>query len=127
VKLLSLYISGATPENSDPTTTTPADRFRIVRMKSKSGKRIVAEIKVNFIGKVSQEETLVPTTSEDLTGGWVKITPTTALQPGEYAVVELLGSNGVNTFVWDFGINPSAPANPGAVAPQPAAAASDKP
>jgi len=127
VSLPALYLSVAPPENSDPTTTTPADRFRIVRMKSKSGKRIVAEIKVNFIGKVSQEETLVPTTSEDLTGGWVKITPTTALQPGEYAVVELLGSNGVNTFVWDFGINPSAPANPGAVAPQPAAAASDKP
>ena len=124
VSLPSLYLSVAPPENSDPTTQPPAERFRIVRMKSKSGKRIVAEVKVNFIGKVSQEETLVPTTSEDLTGGWVKITPTTALPPGEYAVVELLGSDGINTFVWDFGINPSAPANPGALAPQPA---SDKP
>jgi hypothetical protein len=126
VSLPSLYLSVAPPENSDP-MTPPADRYRIVRMKSKGGKRIVGEIKVNLIGKVSQEETLIPATSEDLTGGWVKITPTTALQPGEYAVVELLGSDGINTFVWDFGINPSAPANPGAVAPPPAAAPSDKP
>jgi hypothetical protein len=127
VSLPSLYLSVAPPENTDPATQPPEDRFRIVRMKSKNGKRIVGEIKINFIGKVSQAETLVPTTSADLSGGWIKITPTTALQPGEYAVVELLGSDGVNTFVWDFGINPSAPANPGAVDPRPAAAASDKP
>ena len=127
VSLPSLYLSVAPPENTDPATRPPEDRFRIVRMKSKNGKRIVGEIKINFIGKVSQAETLVPTTSEDLTGGWIKLTPTTALQPGEYAVVELLGSNGINTFVWDFGINPSAPANPGAVDPRPAAAAGEKP
>jgi len=127
VGLPSLYFSVAPPENSDPTRQPSAARFRIVRMKSKGGKRIVGEIKVNFIGKVSQEEILVPTTSEDLTGGWVKITPTATLEPGEYAVVELLGSDGINTFVWDFGINPSAPANPGAVAPQTAAPASEKP
>jgi hypothetical protein len=129
VNLPSLYLALASPENTstDPSKPPPADRFRIVRLKSKNGKRIIGEIKVSFIGKVSQEETLIPTTSEDLTGGWVKITPTTALQPGEYAVVELLGSDGINTFVWDFGVNPSAPPNPGAVEPQPAAAASDKP
>jgi hypothetical protein len=128
VSLPSLYVGFAPSEDasSGPPMPSPADRYRIVRMKSKSGKRIVAEIKTSFIGKVSQEESLVPTISEELTGGWVKLTPTTALPPGEYAVVELLGSEGVNTFVWDFGIDPSAPGNSGALEPQPVPAASDK-
>jgi hypothetical protein len=129
VSLPSLYVGLAPSENAStgPPTQSPADRYRIVRMKSKNDKRILGEVKVSFIGKVSHEESLVPTTSEELTGGWIKITPTTALAAGEYAVVELLGSQGVNTFVWDFGINPSAPANSGAVGPEPPAAQSDKP
>jgi hypothetical protein len=124
--LPSLYINVAPPESASLSQgpQQPSDRFRIVRMKSKNGKRIVGEIKITFIGKVSQDETVVPTTSEELTGGWVKVTPTTALHSGEYAAVELLGSNGINTFVWDFGVNPAAPANPGAVEPLPAPAAS---
>lgn len=104
----------------------PWDRFHVVRMKTKNGKRIVGDIKITMIGKVSQEQNLVPTTSQQLTGGWVKVTPTSSLEPGEYAVVELLGKEGMNTFVWDFGVNPSAPANPGALKPEPAPTQGDK-
>jgi hypothetical protein len=125
--LPSVYINVPPPDTasvSQGPPQEPSDRFRIVRMKSKNGKRIVGEIKTTFLGRVSQDETVVPTTSEELTGGWIKVTPTTALQSGEYAVVELLGSNGINTFVWDFGLNSSAPANPGALEPAPVPAAS---
>jgi len=104
------------------------DRYQIVRMQSKKGKRIVGDIKINPLGKATQEQNLILTTSQRLTGGWVKVTPASALEPGEYAVVELLG-NGMNTFVWDFGVNPAAPANATALKPeQPAAPAPpDKP
>jgi hypothetical protein len=54
----------------------------------------------------------VNTTATRLQGGWLKITPTEPLQPGEYAVVEMMGKEGMNLYVWDFGINPKAPANP---------------
>ncbi len=127
VGLPSLYLNLPPPEDSSVGSqprSQPSQRFLIVRMRSKNGKRILGDIKISVLGKVSHEESLVPTTSEELTGGWVKVTPTTALQPGEYAVAELLGNEGVNTFVWDFGFDPSAPANPGAL--QPAPAASDK-
>jgi hypothetical protein len=97
----------------------PWDRFHIVRVQSKKGKRIIGNIKISPLGKASQEQTLVPTSSQRLTGGWVKITPATALDPGEYAVVEMLGKDGMNTYVWDFGVNPSAPANAGALKPEP--------
>jgi hypothetical protein len=130
VGLPSIYVNLAPSEEASPGPELPqqaSDRFRILRMKSKNGKRIVGDIKISILGKVSQEESLVPTTSEELTGGWVKVTPTSALEPGEYAVVELLGNEGVNTFVWDFGVNPSAPANSGAMESTPAPAASPKP
>ncbi len=103
----------------------PLDRYHIVRLQSKKGKRLVGDVKVNPLGKATQEQKLVITTSQRLTGGWIKITPASALEPGEYAVVEMLGKEGINTYVWDFGINPSAPANAITLKPDPPPA--DKP
>ena len=90
----------------------PVERFRIVRAQVKGNKRILGDVKRQLTGKVSQEQHLVNTTATRLQGGWLKITPTEPLQPGEYAVVEMMGKEGMNLYVWDFGINPRAPANP---------------
>ena len=100
----------------------PWDRFHIVHAKLKNGKRIVGVVKINPLGKATQQQDLVATTCQQLTGGWVKVTPTAALEPGEYAVVELLGRDGMNMYVWDFGVNPAAPANATALKPASAAA-----
>lgn len=101
----------ATNKPQDP--ALPWDRFKIVRaqVQSKDNKRVVGAIKVAVYGKVSQEQNLIPTTAEQLTGGWVKVTPKEPLATGEYAVAEMLGKEGMNLYVWDFGVNPSAPAN----------------
>ena len=96
----------------------PWDRFHIVRMQFKDGKRVIGEVKTNALGKVSQDQTLVPTTAQRLTGGWVKVTPTSPLETGEYAVVEMLGKEGINTYVWDFGMHPDAPANTAVLKPE---------
>jgi hypothetical protein len=96
----------------------PWDRFRIVRLQSNNkDKRIVGDIKIAIYGKVTQEQKLVLTTSNKLTGGWVKVTPSSDLEPGEYALIELLGKDGMNLYVWDFGVNPSAGPNPTAWRP----------
>ena len=97
------------------------DRFHIVHVQAKKDKRIVGDIKTNPLGKTTQEQNVIVTNSQRLTGGWIKLTPATALDPGEYAVVEILGKNGINTYVWDFGVNPSAPANAIALKPEPPA------
>jgi hypothetical protein len=95
----------------------PFDRFRIVRTEVKNGRRIIGDVKRQVTGKISQEQHIVKTTIDRVTGGWLKLTPAESLAPGEYALVEMAGqegtpgNQGMNLYVWDFGVNPKAPAN----------------
>jgi hypothetical protein len=89
----------------------PFNRFHIVHAKIKNGKRIVGDLKRNAAGKVSPDQNFVKTTIDRVSGGWLKLTPTEDLAPGEYALVETQGNQGMNLYVWDFAVNPSAPAN----------------
>jgi hypothetical protein len=130
VDVPSLYINvdtAADPAAANNSTTTaqtprqpaaaPLDPFRIVRADVKGGKRILGDVKRQVTGKTSQEQHLIKTTITRVSGGWLKLTPTENLPPGEYAVVEMMaqegapGKEGMNLYVWDFGVNPKAPAN----------------
>jgi hypothetical protein len=136
VAVPSLYINLDRNEEGEAPAPAPAanekekedeplpltERFRIARLEAKGEKRVVGDIKVAVYGKISQDAKLVPTTAQPMTGGWVKLTPTESLPNGEYAVVEMLGKEGMNLYVWDFGVNPGAPANSVAFKPDPSAA-----
>ena len=98
------------PQQPEP-PIVPFDRFRIVRAQAKNGKRILGDVKRALTGKTTQEQQFVKTTVDRITGGWLKVTPSESLAPGEYALVEMLGTEGMNLNVWDFGVNPTAPAN----------------
>jgi hypothetical protein len=94
------------------TDVQPNDRFRIVRTQPKNDVRVVGNLKVSLKGKASEESTIIPTTVEKIgKGQWLKVTPAKELAPGEYALVEMLGPQEMNLYVWDFGVNPQAPAN----------------
>ena len=108
--------------DSDPTTgVKPPDaahRFRLVRLQRKKDSRVIGNLKIaTMTGKVSQQETFIETVAEPFSGDWVKVTPARDLQPGEYALAEMLDEKQLNLYVWDFGVDPSAPANPGAWKP----------
>jgi len=104
----------ASPELNKP------DRFRIIRVQAKKDVRVVSNVKISLLGKVSNQEDVVPATAEVVSNGeWVKLTPEHPLAPGEYALVEMLDPKTINMFVWDFGVNPNAPANATAWTPQP--------
>jgi hypothetical protein len=95
----------------EPPPLPPTERFKIIRIEVKGGKRIAGAIKIAVTGKMKANERFVASTVTPMTGGWVKLTPTEPLVAGEYAVTEMLGKEGMNLYVWDFGVNPSAPAN----------------
>ena len=102
---------GAAPAKGELAPLPAAERFKIIHAEIKNGKRIAGGIKIAPYGKVKADERFVPATVQELSGGWVKISPKDPLPTGEYAVAEMLGKEGMNLYVWDFGVNPSAPAN----------------
>ena len=89
------------------------ERFRIARLETKKDTRVVGSLKIAITGRVSRQEFYLSATAELLPGGWVRLTPSQPLSPGEYAVVEMLTPKMMNSFVWDFGVDPSSPQNPG--------------
>ncbi len=92
-------------------------QYGIVRLEVKKGMRVVGDLNVAVYGKVSQKENWIKTTSTPV-GDWVKVVPDGPLPTGEYAVVELLEKGQINIYVWDFGVDPAAPANPNAWTPR---------
>ena len=105
-----------------------ANRFRIVRAEAKKDERIIGNLKISITGRTTESGSWVPTNVEKLgTGDWLKVAPAKSLAPGEYAIVEMLGPQEMNLYVWDFGVNPRAPANPSTWQPAPAASQEPKP
>jgi hypothetical protein len=104
-------------KSGQPSAELPWDRFQIVRVQAKGDKRIVGATRTGVTGKTTQQQDLVPVTAEQFGEGWVKLTPKAPLAPGEYALVEMLGKQGMNSYVWDFGVHPDAPANLSVIKP----------
>jgi hypothetical protein len=120
----SLYVNldvGGPAAIADPDQGPPpqlAERFKIIRIQTKGGKRVAGALKVAITGKMKTDERFAASTATVMTGGWVQVTPSEPLPAGEYAVAEMLGKEGMNLYVWDFGVNPSAPANTGTWKPE---------
>lgn len=102
----------AQPTATGPGPLAPTDRFKIIRVEIKGGKRVAGSVRIAVTGKMSTDERLVAASATTMTGGWIELTPSAPLAAGEYAVAEMIGKEGMNAYVWDFGVNPSAPANP---------------
>lgn len=95
------------------------ERFKIVRLKGAGkDKRAIADLKISLLGSMKEQRNVIPAKTESVGTDWVKVTPTKPLESGEYALVEMLTAKQMNLYVWDFGVNPAAPANPTAWKPQ---------
>jgi hypothetical protein len=124
---IKIDITASAPATAQPAAgeskpLSPTERFKVIRIDVKGGKRIAGAVKIAVTGKMSTDERLVAASATTMTGGWIQLTPTDPLTAGEYAVAEMMGKEGMNIYVWDFGVNPSAPANAFTWKPVPAEA-----
>ncbi len=98
---------------------SPQSTYVIVRVDIRRDVRVVTSFSINLLGGSTRQADVVQTTSTLLPGGhWLKIVPRETLSFGEYALMEVIDAKTVNTGVWDFGVQPKAPANRDAILPE---------
>ncbi len=112
-----LNIDDDTTDGGSPLAGT--EKYRLVRVtaKPKENRRVVSNLKIALTGKMKEQREVVPAKVSHFTTEWLKVVPDAPLQPGEYALIEMLTPNQMNLYVWDFGVNPNAPENPAAWKP----------
>jgi hypothetical protein len=95
--------------------------YVMVRADVRTDGRVLASFNISALGGAGKpQQDVVETTQETLPGGhWMKITPVRPLDFGEYALMEIVSDNEVNTGVWDFGVHPVAPENRDVLKPEP--------
>lgn len=100
---------------------SPDNIYALVRLRVWKNERAASALELRGLGTggaadgsaeiVATERTILPG------GHWMKVTPRSDLNLGQYSLIELLPGGGFNLDGWDFGVNPMAPANKGSYAP----------
>jgi hypothetical protein len=108
-------------DKTQPTTGSPNSSYVMVRADVRTDARVLASFNIGALGGMGRpQEDVVETTTELLPGGhWMKVTPKTPLDFGEYALMEVISDREINQGVWDFGVHPVAPENRDVIKPQP--------
>jgi len=102
-----------------PGSGSPNSGYVIERIDVRYDSRVVDSFRITQLGTDKPQPDVIEMKMEPLSGNqWLKLTPVTPLEFGEYALVEVLSSHEVNLDVWDFGIHPTAPENVGAQRPE---------
>jgi len=94
--------------------------YVIERVDVRYDSRVVDSFRILQLGIGRPQPDVIEMKSEPLPGNqWLKLTPVTPLEFGEYALVEVLSSHELNLDVWDFGVHPTALENVEAQRPEP--------
>jgi hypothetical protein len=113
---------GSANEDAAPSSDNSSARMELalVRLESRKDRRVVSTIAFTQItGNAKRNSQVIDITIEKLGNtDWQRITSKTALSPGEYALMPMPhGQDLFATAIFDFAIDPTAPANPNAIVP----------
>ena len=84
----------------------------LVRAKVKGNKRLLASIRSMFGEKISENRDDISIQRWEVAPDVYRFTLSAPLPPGEYAIAEIL-QDGLNVFVWDFGVDAAATSTAG--------------
>lgn len=122
----SIYIRGyaiaASEDAADAPETSTQMALTLVKVEPKKDRRIVSTIAFTQItGKAARSNQIVAATIQQLGNtDWQIVTPNEPLPPGEYALMCMpRGQNLFSARVFDFAIDPKAPANANAITSTP--------
>jgi hypothetical protein len=102
-----------------PAGSTAASDYVLVRVVARTDQRTVESFRIHFLGGVKPQGDVIEMNFEPLPGGhWLRMTPQQPLEPGEYALMEVVDANTVNLGVWDFGVHPEATESFDAIHPE---------
>ena len=105
----------ATPDGGSPN-----NGYVLERLDVRGDSRVLSSFRISQLGTGRHQPDVIETAQDILPGGrWMKLTPEQLLEPGEYALVEVLSDHEVNLSVWDFGVHLNAKDNYEAIHPEP--------
>jgi hypothetical protein len=84
--------------------------LELIRAKVHGDKRAVENLDELFNEKQASGRVVLPLLRWEVARGVYRFTLYQTLDPGEYAVAEAIESGGTNVYLWDFGVDPTAPA-----------------
>ena len=111
----------ADPDPGGDSAESNTSVWALVQAQAGKDRRVFAKIQfTQLTGHAKRAEGLVDTETETVPGGWLKITPKSALAPGEYAITPILKvANTFSSVVYDFTLDPGGAEAPDAVVAAP--------
>ena len=109
---MTIDTGGASSSSAVKEARKEPSRYAIVRLDVRTGARVLGSFDTSSGESARHQDDVIATSTSTLPGGhWMKIVPNEPLLFGEYSLVEILGNDGINLSVWDFGVHPTAPEN----------------
>jgi len=104
-KVAQIRLNTAAPEFYIRTVDQREPEMELIRATVKGDRREMNVVSTNVVGQKSNDYKSVGVQRWQVARGVFRITLGESLTPGEYALAEFLPGEGINLYVWDFGVD----------------------